>query len=504
MCTEFIQLVDSSLPKYPITSSSSSSTLLNNSDQQHLLQYISSPSAPPVCRCSLKKRDAQSRKSTDSEETLLDADADAKEKLNLITMTPVTTPKPIFTHKLPDNFFTSSSPPAPISPISNLASRVNSPTSSPHIHPTVTKACAAVDPIDHCIQHLSIQDSNSDDKAHAPDSNKIPFKEHCYNSSRRHRRLSLDDFIIKQTVGTGSSARVHLAKSKVNDKYYAIKAISKKDLVSKRQIEHANNERDILGSVSHPFLVKLWGSFQSESHVFLVMDYVPGGELFRQLRKQKAFTEDEARFYAAEVVLAIEYLHSINVAYRDLKPENILIDRQGHIKITDFGFAKRVIDRTWTVCGTPDYLAPEIIRSQGYTKAVDWWSLGVLIYELITGNPPFTAKNPIDQYQKILECDITFPSDMSPEAIDLLQNLLKTKASERLGNLKDGANDIKHHAWFKGMDFEQVLARQLTPPFVPDIKFEGDTGCFAYYEEMQLPYHMIHTDEPYCSHFPYF
>lgn len=119
-------------------------------------------------------------------------------------------------------------------------------------------------------------------------------------------------------------------------------------------------------------------------------------------------------------------------------------------------------------------------------------------------NPPFTAKNPIDQYQRILECDITFPSNMSLEVIDLLQNLLKTKASERFGNLKNGANDIKDHAWFKGIDFEQVLARELTPPFVPDIKFEGDTGCFAYYEEMQLPYHMIHTSEPYCSHFPHF
>ncbi|GAN05667.1 cAMP-dependent protein kinase type 2-like [Mucor ambiguus] len=503
MCTEFIQLVDSSLPKYPIATSPPSSTLLSNSDQQHLLQYISSPS-PPVCRCSMKNAHTNSKKSTDSKRTLLDADTDDKEKTDPITMTPATTPKPIFTHKLPDNFFSSCSPPVPISPISNLASRANSPISSPHIHPIVTKLCPLVDPIDKCIEHLSIQDSNTASTSHLPNSSEIPVDRHHYNESHKHHRLSLDDFIIKQTVGTGSSARVHLAKSKVNGKYYAIKAISKSDLVNKRQVEHANNERYVLGSVSHPFLVKLWGSFQSESHVFLVMDYVPGGELFRQLRKQKAFTEDEARFYAAEVVLALEYLHSVNIAYRDLKPENILIDRQGHIKITDFGFAKRVVDRTWTVCGTPDYLAPEIIRSQGYTKAVDWWSLGVLIYEMITGSPPFTAKNPIDQYQKILECDITFPSSMSPEVVDLLQNLLKTKASERFGNLKNGANDIKQHAWFKGIDFEQVLARQLPPPFVPDIKFEGDTGCFAYYEEMQLPYHMIHTSEPYCSHFPYF
>lgn len=204
-------------------------------------------------------------------------------------------------------------------------------------------------------------------------------------SINKLHRLSLQDFDIKQTVGTGSFARVHLAQNKTDKKYYAIKAINKKDLMSHRQVEHAQNERHILGSVSHPFIVKLWGTFQTESHVFLVMDYVPGGELFRRLRNHKGFPEEEAKFYAAEVMLALDYLHLQNIAYRDLKPENILIDCNGHIKLTDFGFAKIVKDMTWTVCGTPDYLAPEIIRSQGYTKAVDWWSLGVLIYEMLAG-----------------------------------------------------------------------------------------------------------------------
>ncbi|KAI8646229.1 camp-dependent protein kinase 3 [Parasitella parasitica] len=419
--------------------------------------------------------------------------------LGSIINTPITTPKLIFTHNLPDNFFCSSSPPAPISPISNLASSVNSPASSPHIHPIAMRSYPTIDPIS--------ESTVTSDSITPYYSSNIPVrKEYKHNQNHYHRshQLSLGDFLIKQTVGTGSSARVHLAQSKVNGKYYAIKALNKKDLVTKRQIEHANNERDVLGSVSHPFLVKLWGSFQSETHVFLVMDYIPGGELFRQLRKEKKFTEDEAKFYAAEVVLAIEYLHGIDVAYRDLKPENILVDRHGHIKITDFGFAKRVIGRTWTVCGTPDYLAPEIIRSQGYTKAVDWWSLGILIYEMLAGSPPFTSKNPVEQYQKILECDISFPSYMSSDAVDLLQSLLKLNPSERYGNLKDGANDIKNHAWFKNIDFNQAMARKLTPPFTPDIKFDGDTHCFASYEEMQLPYHLIHTNEPYCSHFPHF
>lgn len=226
-------------------------------------------------------------------------------------MTPATTPKPIFTHNLPDSFFASSSPPAPISPISNLASGLNSPIPSPHIHPAVNKFCSTVDPIDMCVKNLSIQDEvpiikcvedasmldktsieldhlNSNEiYTNKPANKEYNYTQHHFSSDYKSHRLSLDDFAILQTVGTGSSARVHLAKSKVNGKYYAIKAISKKDLVTKRQVEHANNERDVLGSVSHPFLVKLWGCFQCESHVFLVMDYVPGGELFRVLRKKK-------------------------------------------------------------------------------------------------------------------------------------------------------------------------------------------------------------------------
>jgi len=189
----------------------------------------------------------------------------------------------------------------------------------------------------------------------------------------QHRKLRLDDFVLKRTVGTGSFGRVHLAQSKVNNKHYAIKALDKYDVVRLKQVEHINNEPTILREISHPFLVTLWDAFQDDSHLFMVMDYVPGGELFSILRKQKKFTEQTAKFYAAEVLLALAYLHENGIVYRDLKPENILIDARGHVKLTDFGFAKRVDNMTWTVCGTPDYLAPEIILSKGYTKAVDWW-----------------------------------------------------------------------------------------------------------------------------------
>ncbi|KAI7904067.1 kinase-like domain-containing protein [Cokeromyces recurvatus] len=501
MCTEFIQIVDSSIPNYYIPP-----TIVSH--QQNSLPIIT------ACRCSLEKNNHSSSHTTlelkikeqddnhdnlpGTSKSLVDEfkSADSSPASPIPTPIESVTPLSIYTHKLPSNFFSSNSPPPPISPISLLASKQNSPLSSPRIHPKATKSCP-VESIEKCIEKLSLISEN--EISHSTTGTGLTSSHDSVNKS--NHKLSLHDFEIKQTVGTGSSARVHLAKSRNNNKYYAIKAINKKDLITKRQLEHANNERTILEKVSHPFLVKLWGSFQTESHVFLVMDYIPGGELFRLIRKKKRLTEDEAKFYAAEVTLALEYLHNRNTVYRDLKPENILIDHRGHIKLTDFGFAKEISDVTWTVCGTPDYIAPEIIRSKGSTKAVDWWSLGILIYEMISGYPPFTAENPVDQYQKILEGNITWPNHMSPEAKDLIQNLLKTKPSERYGNLKDGSDDIKNHSWFKDINFENLVTRNVTAPFIPELNHDGDTRCFAYYEEPPLPYHLIQTNDSYCTHF---
>ncbi|ORZ20694.1 kinase-like domain-containing protein [Absidia repens] len=307
------------------------------------------------------------------------------------------------------------------------------------------------------------------------------------NSMRKplgRHKLSLNNFILEKTVGTGSFGRVHLAQGRTTGRFYAIKALRKQELVDRRQVEHANNERVILRSVDHPFVVKLWDTFQDDTHVFFVMDYAPGGELFRILRKNKSFSESTARFYAAEVLLAIEYLHHLDIAYRDIKPENILLDAQGHIKLADFGFSKKVTDLTWTVCGTPDYLAPEIIRSQGYTKAVDWWSFGILIYEMVMGEAPFQAENPVDKYQMILDCNVTYlPNRMSDDL-----------PTERFGNLKDGADDIKRHPWFKKMDFVKLSKCQVKPPYIPQVKHAGDTSCFQAYSEPSTPYGSIMGD----------
>ncbi|CAO3657371.1 unnamed protein product [Mucor hiemalis] len=317
-------------------------------------------------------------------------------------------------------------------------------------------------------------------------------------------RLKLDDFNISRTLGTGSFGRVHLIQSKVNSRFYAMKVLKKTEVIRLKQVEHTNNEKHILESVAHPFLVNMWGTFQDSNNLYMVMDYVPGGELFSVLRRSQRFPDHVAKFYAAEVILAIEYLHSKDMIYRDLKPENLLLDAQGHIKITDFGFAKYVPDITWTLCGTPDYLAPEIIQSKGYGKAVDWWSLGVLIYEMLAGYPPFFDDDHLKLYEKILACKIKWPQYFDANGKDLLKRLLTPDLTKRFGNLKAGSDDIKRHGWFTGVDFNRILARQIRAPYVPQIRGEGDASHFDKYPETQEQYGVVGQNDPYRNLFPDF
>ncbi|KHC53796.1 cAMP-dependent protein kinase type 2 [Candida albicans P60002] len=314
-------------------------------------------------------------------------------------------------------------------------------------------------------------------------------------------KYSLTDFSIMRTLGTGSFGRVHLVRSVHNGRYYAIKVLKKHQVVKMKQVEHTNDERRMLKLVEHPFLIRMWGTFQDSKNLFMVMDYIEGGELFSLLRKSQRFPNPVAKFYAAEVTLALEYLHSHDIIYRDLKPENILLDRNGHIKITDFGFAKEVSTVTWTLCGTPDYIAPEVITTKPYNKSVDWWSLGVLIFEMLAGYTPFYDSTPMKTYEKILAGKIHYPSFFQPDVIDLLTKLITADLTRRLGNLINGPADIRNHPWFSEVVWEKLLAKDIETPYEPPITAGvGDSSLFDHYPEEQLDYGS-QGEDPYASYF---
>ncbi|CAF3778857.1 unnamed protein product [Rotaria sp. Silwood1] len=295
---------------------------------------------------------------------------------------------------------------------------------------------------------------------------------------------SIDDFELMRTIGTGSFGRVILVKHRtdaVNEKL-ALKILDKQVIVKMKQIDHTLAEKKILQALSSPFIVKLLYTFKDNSYLYLALEYAPGGELFTHLRAIGRYTEDMARFYSSQIILAFEYLHHLGVIYRDLKPENLLFASDGYLKMTDFGFAKRVKDRTWTLCGTPEYLAPEIILSRGYNKGVDYWALGVLMYEMTAGYPPFFADQPIQIYEKIVSGRVRFPNHFSVELKDLLKNLLQVDLTRRFGNLKSGVKDIKEHRWYKDIDFIAIYEKTVQAPFIP----RTDKENYETYDEQPL------------------
>jgi len=298
--------------------------------------------------------------------------------------------------------------------------------------------------------------------------------------------FGLSDFDLLTTIGTGTFGRVRLAKAKNTNLInipLAIKILKKSELLRLKQVEHVKAEKDILAMVDHPFIINLITSFQDDKRIYMIMEYINGGELFSYLRKEGRLRNDHGRFYAGEIVLALGFLHSFHIAYRDLKPENLLLDSEGHIKITDFGFAKIVEERTWTLCGTPEYLAPELIQSKGHGMAVDWWALGILIFEMLAGHPPFYDEHPFGIYQKVLGARVDFPRHLDLRAKDMIKRFLTHDRAKRFGCLKGGVEDVKKHKWFKGLEFDLLPSRRVQAPFIPSVRSPDDTSLFDRYPE---------------------
>ncbi|THV00841.1 serine/threonine protein kinase [Dendrothele bispora CBS 962.96] len=292
--------------------------------------------------------------------------------------------------------------------------------------------------------------------------------------------LTIDDFELITVIGKGSFGKVMQVRKRDTGRIYALKTIRKAHIVHRNEITHTLAERLVLAQVNSPFIVPLKFSFQSEQKLYLVLAFVNGGELFHHLQREQRFNEERARFYSAELLLALEHLHELDVVYRDLKPENILLDFTGHIALCDFGLCKlnmKANDKTNTFCGTPEYLAPEILCGQGYDKTIDWWTLGVLLYEMLSGLPPFYDEVTDTMYQKILNDPLQFGADISPEAQSILTGLLNRDPQQRLG--VNGAEEIKRHPFFHNhIDFNLLRQKKIHPPFKPSVASPVDVSNF--------------------------
>ncbi|KAJ1534240.1 serine/threonine protein kinase psk1 [Nowakowskiella sp. JEL0078] len=300
------------------------------------------------------------------------------------------------------------------------------------------------------------------------------------NESVDKKKLGTDDFELLKVIGRGAYGKVFLVKQRQTSDVFAMKVLKKASIVvHAKTTEHTKNERQILSKIAHPFIVKLHYAFQTPSRLYLILGYAQGGELFTYMRKEKMFTEDIARFYIGELFLALEHLHDLGIIYRDLKPENVLLDNDGHILLTDFGLSKVALDGTQTVCGTAEFMAPEVIEERTYDRCVDYWSLGVMLYDMLNGTPPFTGGNRKKVLENILRKKPVFPRHFTNSSRDICTRLLKKNPAVRLGSdSTGGVRNIKNHSFFKGVDWDALERRECVPPILPVISDGEDTSNF--------------------------
>lgn len=313
----------------------------------------------------------------------------------------------------------------------------------------------------------NVEEENSTDVSDAKSNKKI---------------VNLEAFNIIKVIGKGSFGKVFLVRHKAKRTLHALKVLKKEFIIRKNQVEHTKTERSVLGYIHHPYVVGLTMAFQTHDKLFFVLDYCAGGELFFHLGKLGRFPDQRAKFYAAQITLALEYVHTLGVIYRDLKPENVLLDEKGNIRLTDFGLSKENVhghsSGASSFCGTPEYIAPEVLKRQGHGRAVDWWSLGALLFEMISGLPPFYSRNRETMFEKIMKAEITFPPFVTADARDLLRKLLIRDPKDRLGSGEKDADEIKEHPYFHDVDWAAMGTGNVIPPWAPTVSHSVDTSQF--------------------------
>ncbi|KPM03612.1 ribosomal protein S6 kinase beta-1-like protein [Sarcoptes scabiei] len=326
-----------------------------------------------------------------------------------------------------------------------------------------------------------------------PENNCIELTEEMVNR-QHHERVSTHDFELLRVLGVGAYGKVFQVRKVTGQnpgKIFAMKVLRKAKIVrSIKDTDHTKAERNILESVKHPFIVDLIYAFQTRGKLYLILEYLSGGELFMYLQREGFLLEKAVIFYAAEIILAIEHLHKLGIIYRDLKPENIMLDQFGHVKLTDFGLCKESIHSgkmTYTFCGTVEYMAPEILKRVGHNQAVDWWSLGALMFDMLTGKPPFVSSNRNKTISKILHAELKFPKHLTSDAKDLIRKLLRRSPEMRLGGRQDDADPVKQHSFFKNINWDDVIHKRLEPPFKPKLNSEDDVSQFDSKFTEQMP-----------------
>lgn len=312
----------------------------------------------------------------------------------------------------------------------------------------------------------------------------IPLSEDIINPGGRIK-LGPQDFELKKVLGKGGYGKVFQVRKTTGadaNSFFAMKVLKKASIVrNQKDTAHTRAERNILEAVRHPFIVELVYAFQTGGKLYLILEYLSGGELFMHLEREGIFLEDTACFYLCEIILALEHLHNLGIIYRDLKPENVLLDAQGHVKLTDFGLCKEHIQEgivTHTFCGTIEYMAPEILMRSGHGKAVDWWSLGALMFDMLTGMPPFCADNRKKTVDAILKDKLNIPGYLTPDSRDLIRRLMKRQVSQRLGSGPTDGQAVRAHPFFKNVNWDDVVARRLDPPIKPVLASEDDVSQF--------------------------